>query len=70
MDNPTQNLLLPRDVFVKTYIEPAMKRLADDVKAGRPLSDIDRKVLLSCGYDPDELIEFYRQQREISSPQQ
>lgn len=53
--------------FVSKYAVPAVTSLADDLKAGRPISELDRKVLASCGYDADELIEFYSHQNGPSN---
>jgi hypothetical protein len=58
----SDDMALSAEEFSRKYIEPAIGRLTDDLKAGRPISDLDRKVLISCGYNPDEVIAFYKSQ--------
>jgi hypothetical protein len=37
--------------FVREYIDPAAKELARKVKAHEPLSELEIKILQSCGFE-------------------
>jgi len=51
---------LSAEDFIERYMKPAVTDLVHRVKSGGPLSDLDRKILIGCGYDPDELLAFYK----------
>ena len=54
---------MSKEDFLKVYGMPAVTAVADKLKNGEPLTDIERWFVLSCGLDPDEVAEFYASRR-------